>query len=623
MMPVPSKPPHIQIAFETVSPLPTTSSGGGTSGDHEGHPILASPTPSSSGPSQEGMPLHVFLQRCALKWPARTGAMSLAKAAAASGETYSALLARGISAADEEQIRLDVCRSGVDELERIAVAPHDKGVHREAIARLLQAWCARHRSSGYCQGMNFIASVLMAVMGHGAPPITSSPAAPPTPRARVGKPTQSSSLHPADRNHRVESLAAAEEGSCDAVVSSASVCGGRGSGSPLLAGEEAAFWTFVAIVEGILPTDLYTPPHMAGLQREVQVLQQLARKELPHLFSPSILGEPDALAVLSLVAYKWLPPCFVNQLPITTLVVCWDALLLRPSRDALLAASVNGGGTTGTRPSNLAAGHLKLSLALLAAGIAEVALRIESHRDDAVGLGFGLILESALGCTSTGPLLGSARRMEVTPDQLGYLRSRLAAADGKGMGGGPLQRPPITRLQETTLGLLSHHSPYLVEVLKEVLLVRPPQPPPVQGALSYLPHHYARLVSTCVITSASALLLAPHAVYRAVVACAGLLATPCTAARGVLRRPRNPASKQRDRHFESTPQGAPATPRVHSAAVGLLRSARERLTISRLASPGRFGVGILPMSAAIYDDTPHAPLPQALEDDSHMPREEE
>lgn len=74
--------------------------------------------------------------------------MTLAKAAAGSGETYSTLLARGISSVDEEQIRLDVCRSGVDQLERIAAAPHDAGVHREAIARLLQAWCARHRSSG-------------------------------------------------------------------------------------------------------------------------------------------------------------------------------------------------------------------------------------------------------------------------------------------------------------------------------------------------------------------------------------------------------------------------------------------------------------------------------------------
>jgi hypothetical protein len=468
--------------------------------------------------------------------------------------------------------------------------------------------------------MNFMASVLVAVMEHGAPPVAFSPAAPPTRRATAGEPS-SPSPHSADRHHGVEQLSAAEEGSCSTADGSAAMgaSAGRASAGPFLAGEEAAFWTFVALVEGILPTDFYTPPHMSGLQREIQVLQQLARKELPHLFAPSVLGEADALAVLSLVAYKWLPPCFVNQLPLTTLLVCWDALLLRPSRDALLAASGHGGGHTGARPSNLAAGHLKLSLALLAACAPEVMLRIESHRDDAVGFGFDLVLQSALGCTSAGPLLASARRMEVTPDQLGYLRSRLAAADGKGMGGGPLQRPPITRLQEATLRLLSHHSPYLVELLKEALLVRPPQPPPVQGALSYLPHHYARLVSTCVITSASALLLAPHAMYRAVAACAGLLVAPCAAAGGLLRRRRSACLKQREGHTESMPEGAPATPRLHSTAVGLLRSARERLTVSRMATPGRFGVGILPMSAAIYDDTIHLPLPQTVEGEPHTP----
>ena len=98
----------------------------------------------------------------------RTGAVSLAKAAAAKGGSYSALLAAGISGADAEQIALDVCRSGVDELERIAPASHDAALHRQAIERLLRAWCARNRRSGYCQGMNFIASVLLAVMGHAA-----------------------------------------------------------------------------------------------------------------------------------------------------------------------------------------------------------------------------------------------------------------------------------------------------------------------------------------------------------------------------------------------------------------------------------------------------------------------
>ena len=39
--------------------------------------------------------------------------------------------------------------------------------------------------------------------------------------------------------------------------------------------EEAAFWTFVAIVELQLPSDFYSAPTMAGLQRDVRVLFEL------------------------------------------------------------------------------------------------------------------------------------------------------------------------------------------------------------------------------------------------------------------------------------------------------------------------------------------------------------
>ena len=429
----PPLPPPIQVSETTfhdsfsASPSPVAVGSPGT----------------SSSPSQD--PLLAFVHRCALKWPERTGALVLARAAAAAGDTYATLLSRTIAEADSEQIALDVGRSGVDDLERIAPAPHDEMVHRQAIERLLRAWCARHRSSGYCQGMNFMASVLVAVMGHGAPAMPApQPQRRTTPWTRRAKQPPLAAVLAEDLHGggaTSSSLSAAEEG--------ASNCVGV---AHLLSGEETAFWTFVAIVETILPVDFYAPPHMAGLQREVQVLQQLARKELPRLFAPASLGEADALAVLSLVAYKWLPPCFVNQLPLTTLLLCWDALLLRPSPAVLLAPRVPSGAKRDGEPSsaaqspgrsspNLSAGHLKLSLALLAACAPEFALRIGPHRDDAIGLAFSLIIESAAAAAAPAALIAVARtEMEVSPEQLAYLRARLAAADGKGLGGGPLLR---------------------------------------------------------------------------------------------------------------------------------------------------------------------------------------
>lgn len=524
--------------------------------------------------------------------------MTLAKEAIATGETYDELLARPISDDDSEQIQLDVCRSGVDDLERIAPSPHDQTAHRAAIDRMLRAWCARHQSSGYCQGMNFIASVLLAVMGHGAPPIPISPT-----DSKVGrKPVTPGKIGHGERSLVPSRLSAAELGSLHETT--------------FVAGEEAAFWTFVALVEGILPGDFYTPPRMIGLQREVQVLQQLARREIPQLFAPDVLSETDALAVLSLVAYKWFPPCFVNQLPIMTLLLCWDILLLRPSPTALLSASGSGrnggGGRAGSRLSNLAAGHLRISLALIASCAPEIALRIGPHGEDAVGVSFGLILQSAVDCANSGALLSAAKAIEVTPEQLGYLRARLAAADERGKGGGPLERPPITRLQETTLTLLSHRSSYMLEFLMQALLLRPPPPPPVAGALSYLPHHYARLVSTCVITSVSALMLSPYLLYRLTAPLAKALLSPCTFVAGILRRWRFFASHPPDDSHSKEADDVFGPSRLSWLASGLWQMRPRRL---KLFNSSRFAHDTLPIPSPIFDDAIHSPLPQSPKDE--------
>ena len=70
-------------------------------------------------------------------------------------------------------------------------------------------------------------------------------------------------------------LRAAEEGAAGRGAGSGTALGSSGSSGPpatqpggeLLSGEETAFWTFVAWVELLLPSDFYAPPDMIGLQR--------------------------------------------------------------------------------------------------------------------------------------------------------------------------------------------------------------------------------------------------------------------------------------------------------------------------------------------------------------------
>ena len=85
------------------------------------------------------------------------------------------------------------------------------------------------------------------------------------------------------------------------------------------------------------------------------MLQLLARAQLPALFAEHVLCEKDALAILSLVAFKWLPSCFVNQLPLTTLLACYDQLVLRyPPAELLVSARPSAGrGGGGGHPSLL------------------------------------------------------------------------------------------------------------------------------------------------------------------------------------------------------------------------------------------------------------------------------
>jgi len=214
-----------------------------------------------------------FLRHCASRWPHRTGGRALQRAAQRGA--YEGLLAQEMCEADSEQVHLDMDRSAVEGLEHIYPPSLTEAHLQGAIGRVLHAWCVR-RPTGYCQGLNFVAGVLIVVLMHG-----------------VG------------------------------------VWGEQGAARA----EETAFWTFVAILEVLLPADFYLPPSMAGLQADVRALHQLSRTEIAEVRDAqrgrAAVSPDEWHSVLRLTAYKFFVPLFVNVVPLPTLLLCWDRLLLR------------------------------------------------------------------------------------------------------------------------------------------------------------------------------------------------------------------------------------------------------------------------------------------------------
>ena len=394
-----------------------------------------------------------FLRQCALRWPSRSGARALQQASGAMA--YENLIASMPSAEDEEQLQLDVERSTVDGLEELYVAQMDEESLRAALLRLLRAWCCRH-PAGYCQGMNFVAMVLLVVMHHAAP-----------------------SWPDEESGHRAE---------------------------------VDAFWTFAAVMELILPSDFYAAPSMPGLQCDVRVLFELF--VLSRRGGELLSAAPDSAAasvadeswrdILRLAAYKWFVPCYVNQLPLPTLLFYWDRLFLRHAP------------SDGT-PPGLSTAHLTLALALLKLSIDEASEAMSDGRaEEGLGLGFNRLLSGALEHTDASMLVETATRFEISAQQLSFLRSRLAdpvagggvaARGGRGggeAGGGSggkramVVEPRLSGVQAATLWLMgARRSESLsLRLLKKSMLLAPLQPPPLAAA-SRIPGYYPRLCSTC------------------------------------------------------------------------------------------------------------------------------
>ena len=181
-------------------------------------------------------------------------------------------------------------------------------------------------------------------------------------------------------------------------------------------------------------------------------------------------------------------PRFVNQLPLPTLLLFYDALLIplaaaspRPHRRARAAAAAvaaaaaskhghwepaatemvtisagatppaAGGpsGSVGGGPSSAA--HLQLALALLEGCRSEVLRLLAEGGGEAVGSAFDKILRHALSPLDAPTLLRAAARYDLEPHRLRFLR-RTLSSHGGGSGEG---EPTLGRVQRTRLRLLA------------------------------------------------------------------------------------------------------------------------------------------------------------------------
>ena len=454
-------------------------------------------TPSRSDPLSRDSPTRSdplglpagFLKACAARWPMRAGGRALQHRAGP--DAYARLLTVKISQEDADQIRMDVERSSVDGLEELFPESLDALALCEALSRLLHAWCAR-RPNGYCQGTNFVAMVLLVVFLREASASAGSDAA---------------------AAHR---------------------------------SEETAFWTFVAVMELILPDDFYAHPRMPGLQREVRTLFSLLElvrvdqtlAELESWRDSNAMGWRD---VVRLAAYKWLVPCYVNMLPLPTLLLYWDRLFLRGAHRASADGGGGGGGGGGGvvvgggvagaltvvgngGPSvrvqyEKPAAHLLLAIALIRIALAESTQPsssgslspqgLHSRSEEGLALGFNELLETGMRQTDAGELLSLAASVDVTVAQFAFMRTCLedAPASPAGMSavtdtGRPPRHPEpfLSPLQTTKLRLMGRSDALPVRLLKLTILLYPPAPPPFQ-ATEHTSFYYPRLVSTCALTA--------------------------------------------------------------------------------------------------------------------------
>ena len=531
-------------------------------------------------PHAGGQNWPTFLRSCSRRWLQNSGGADLRRSASMT-QSYHALLSRRISEDDAEQIRLDTCRSGVEDLELITAPTFVPERHLESLRRLLTAWCSRS-SVGYCQGMHFCASVLLAVMQHrgaSTPRVAVMPCAfalssaePHGVEMRPLEPSESMESLPQSLQHpeSMESLSephqrvpeveavptkedegsreemcrdedsgvegrgevsqreesrreesrradsgredsgredsGREDSDRDSPVCHSTLEEGESRHEQLEEGEEEAFWTFVALMELILPSNFLEPPSMLGLQCEVRVLILLLAEAFPMARELPKSARDEFCSIIALTAYKWFVPCFVNQLPLSTLLVTWDRLLLRLPPPSISRSCWPDAAWRGSQGASAAL--LKMALALLSTSTPAL-LRLLANQslhersEEGLANGYDLTLQAANHTFDAAKLVADARRHELSQEQLLFLRRCFHGRDGN-VAPFETSSPSTKRLtapQRLMLRLLSRQSPPPLRLLKESLFLMPPRPPPFHSCVPLsLPLYYSRLVSGCTLT---------------------------------------------------------------------------------------------------------------------------
>lgn len=91
--------------------------------------------------------------------------------------------------------------------------------------------------------------------------------------------------------------------------------------------EEEAFWTFIEIVENILPSDFYSTS-LLGAHIDLSVLKILLKERSKRLARHFEKHDVD----ISVVCMSWFLCLFVNTLPVETCLRVWDVFFLEKSK---------------------------------------------------------------------------------------------------------------------------------------------------------------------------------------------------------------------------------------------------------------------------------------------------
>ena len=259
-------------------------------------------------------------------------------------------------------------------------------------------------------------------------------------------------------------------------------------------------------MELILPSNFLEPPSMLGLQCEVRVLILLLAEAFPMARELPKSARDEFCSIIALTAYKWFVPCFVNQLPLSTLLVTWDRLLLRLPPPSISRSCWPDAAWRGSQGASAAL--LKMALALLSTSTPAL-LRLLANQslhersEEGLANGYDLTLQAANHTFDAAKLVADARRHELSQEQLLFLRRCFHGRDGN-VAPFETSAPSTKRLtapQRLMLRLLSRQSPPPLRLLKESLFLMPPRPPPFHSCVPLsLPLYYSRLVSGCTLT---------------------------------------------------------------------------------------------------------------------------